>query len=201
MADNTLNADHSGLHVSQLSNASAWSLIASSILVYIVYSISTTLYDVYYGPLAKFPGPKLWAASRLPYIGMLWNGQDAVAKNALHKKYGPVVRMSPTELSYCDPQAWKDIYGHRTGNKKSFPKDSNFYALPINKTPSIIVADDATHTRHRRVLAHAFSDKALKEQEPMLKHWAEVLVTKLQERAASSARTPLDIVSWWNFTT
>lgn len=34
----------------------------------------------------------------------------------LHEKYGPVIRFSPNELSYTDPQAWKDINGHYSAN-------------------------------------------------------------------------------------
>lgn len=29
----------------------------------------------------------------------------------LHKKYGPVLRIAPDELSYASAQAWQDIYG------------------------------------------------------------------------------------------
>lgn len=202
MADSTLHVDHLFSKVLALSSAEAWSLVAGSVLVYIAYKVCIIGYDLYFGALSKFPGPKLWAASRLPYTKMLWNGEDAVTKHALHEKYGPVIRISPTELSYCDAQAWKDIYGHRTTTaKKSFQKDPNFYRTLIHGEPSIINTNDVDHTRHRRVLAHAFSDKALKEQEQLFKRWGELLITKLGERARLAPSTSLDMVSWYNFTT
>lgn len=35
---------------------------------------------------------------------------------------GPIVRIMPNELSFTEPQAWKDIYGHRQGHPQ-FHKD------------------------------------------------------------------------------
>lgn len=101
----------------------SWSLIIATAVVCLIYKLSTIFYDVYLGPMSKFPGPKLWAATALPYTIKLWRGEEALAKHALHDKYGPVVRVSPAELSYCNGSAWKDIYGHRTAaSKKSFQK-------------------------------------------------------------------------------
>lgn len=114
-------------------------------------------------------------------------------KSKLHDKYGPVVRVSPIEVSYCDSQAWKDIYGHRTASKKSFLKDPRFYSRSVNGAYSIISsATDEEHARHRRVLTHSFSDKALKEQEPLLKRWAQKLTQKLGEACQDG---PVDLVA------
>lgn len=190
--------DHS---TGNVSSVGLWPILATSAVTYLFYQIVTIVYNVYFGPLSKFPGPKSWAATNIPYVMMLWRGEDATARKALHEKYGSVVRVSPTELSYNDGQAWKDIYGHRTGGKQSFPKDTRFYAPAINGAPSIINGDDPTHTRHRKVLAHGFSDKALIEQEPLFKTWSDLLVLKLQEMIEAAPSAPLDLVSWWNFTT
>ena len=63
----------------------------------------------------------------------------------------------------------------------------------------IITADDAGHSRQRKILSHSFSDKALKEQEPLLKKWAALMIKKLTERA--DGKQPLDLVKWYNCTT
>lgn len=52
------------------------------------------------------------------------------------------------------------------------------------------------HARQRKIVSHSFSDKALKEQEPLLKKWASLMVTKLTERA--DGKQPLDLVKWYN---
>lgn len=89
-----------------------------------------------------------------------WNGDEANAIQRLHDTYGQAVRVAPNQISYTHPAAWKDIYGHKSGGKiKSFMKDRRFYVGDNRDTASIIIADDANHTRHRRILAHSFSDK------------------------------------------
>ncbi|KAI4753317.1 cytochrome P450 [Aureobasidium sp. EXF-3400] len=185
------------------------SSLTPSFRYYLVYQIVTTVYDVWFGPLSKFPGPKLWASSNLPLIWMIWRGQDTKTKQRLHSQYGPVVRVSPTEISYIDAEAngkglsgtnaWKEIYGHRLSGKRSFAKDRRLYAIPVNGTTSILSSDDASHARQRRVLSHAFSDKALKEEEPLFKRWASLLVEKLD--ALSFTDAPIDLVAYYNYTT
>lgn len=140
---------------------------------------------------------------------MIWRGQDTKTKQRLHSQYGPVVRVSPTEISYIDAEAngkglsgtnaWKEIYGHRLSGKRSFAKDRRLYAIPVNGTTSILSSDDASHARQRRVLSHAFSDKALKIEEPLFKRWASLLAEKLQ--ALSFTDAPIDLVAYYNYTT
>ena len=44
----------------------------------------------------------------------------------LHSVWGPVVRITPNELSFVDAQAFQDIYGRRKGGLYPFPKDPSF---------------------------------------------------------------------------
>lgn len=49
----------------------------------------------------------------------------------------------------------------------------------------------------RRNISHAFSAKALEEQQGILKGYIDLLVQRLRERV----RQTVDMVSWYNFTT
>ena len=90
----------------------------------------------------------------------LWTGSDVHKILELHEKYGPVVRTAPRQVSYTDASAWKTIYGHKTGGKtKTFEKDPKLYITDPTATRHIVIADDASHTRQRRILANSFSDK------------------------------------------
>ena len=76
----------------------------------------------------------------------------------LHAQYGEVVRTRPNELSFIGDNAWKDIYMHRQGHKQMQKA-----GIPVNqnKTHSIIIAPDDVHARQRRLLSHAFSERAV----------------------------------------
>jgi hypothetical protein len=41
----------------------------------------------------------------------------------MHRKYGPVVRTAPNELSFCEEGAWQDIYGKPVSRNAQLPKD------------------------------------------------------------------------------
>ena len=166
----------------------------------IVYYITSTFYDVYYGPLSKYPGPKSWAFSKIPRTLVLVAGEDHIKFAELHQKYGSVVRIGPQELSYAGgASSWKDIYGFKKHGNPHPYKDPMFYGKSLNGVDSAITADDANHARQRKILAHAFSDKALKDQEPLLKKWAELMKKKLGERA--DGKDKADMLKYYNCTT
>ena len=65
--------------------------------------------------------------------------------------------------------------------------------------PGLIRSDNTAHARQRKLVNHAFSDKALIEQEDLFRGYVELLVAKLKEVGARGAKA--DIVKWYNFTT
>lgn len=156
------------------------------VALYILYTWLAAIYGAFFGPLSKIPGPKIWAISRLPRIYMEWQGEEAAGVDALHKKYGPVVRLAPNEVSFAGgAQAWKDIYGYKknAGQEKHPYRSSASYWTPANGAPSMIQAvRDEEHQRLRRSLAVSFSEASMKQMEPRIKSWARLLQTKLAER-------------------
>ncbi|KAK0366314.1 hypothetical protein LTR59_001306 [Friedmanniomyces endolithicus] len=169
----------------------------------VCYALGKIIYTLYIHPLAKVPGPKLNALTRVPYVRHLLAGTTVDNVSRLHDKYGDVVRVSPNEVSCISGDAWQDIYGFRTGKLKghlNMQKDPAWYVKPSNGVPSILLANDADHTRGRRILAHAFSEKALAEQEPVVQDYVDQLVSRLKEVTSKSSE-PVDMVAWYNWTT
>jgi len=127
---------------------------------------------------------------------------------AMHKTYGPVVRIRPNELAFTTPQAMKDIYSSKgvgqkggaiQGDARELSKLRIFYK-PSDRVPdSIIVAPFDKHAQLRKLMAPAFSDKSMREQEPMITGYVNMLIAKLRDRAATSATVNLN--KWYNWTT
>ncbi|KAL8990514.1 MAG: hypothetical protein Q9177_000845 [Variospora cf. flavescens] len=155
-------------------------------------------------PLFPPFGPIPWyrPASRAAFYFLdCWSmlrGDAHVHALQLHTKYGGVVRIMPNSLSFNTAQAWKDIYGTRLG-KGQLAKDPIVFQQdgPTN----IIVANHSDHARIRKLLSHAFSETALREQEPILMYYFHLLVSKLKEQMDGPAAGKVDIMSWYNFTT
>lgn len=74
----------------------------------------------------------------------------------LHETYGEIVRWGPDSLSFINESAWRDIYMVRQPQMKKIMKSRT-----LNGAHSIIAAPEDVHARQRKVLAHAFSEKAV----------------------------------------
>jgi hypothetical protein len=167
----------------------------------ILYPLALIVYNIYVNPLRKFPGPKLAAATTLPKIWYMSRGETLGWINCLHREYGSIVRVGPNELSFLDAQAWKDIYGFQPAGKTSNHKDPKFYDFASLAVRSLVNANDQDHARARRIFSNAFSDKALKEQEPLFMKYADLMVQKLHEMVDLDLDTKVNIVEMFNFTT
>lgn len=153
-------------------------------------------------PLAAIPGPKIYALSDLPHIRDLTSGRWPFILQGLHEKYGPVVRFGPNDVSFISPEAWKDIYGYRTATKRLFPKDLRLYRGTLTEASNILIANDADHSRMRRLLSHAFSEKALRSQEWIMEMYVSKLISALRERTSKNVDGGVvDMSKWYNFLT
>ena len=120
----------------------------------------------------------------------------------LHDKYGSVVRTAPEELSYINLEALKAIYGHRQP-AEGFRKNPAFFQPATNGVHSILTTEGDAHSRVRRTLLPAFSDKALSDQRDILQHFTSLLIRRLRERVESldAGSQPVDLFEWYIWTT
>ena len=125
-------------------------------------------------PLSSFPGPRLWACSRVPYIFYLQNGTLPTKIKALHDYYGLVVRVAPNELSFISPEAWKDIYCDRP---YGLEVDEKFYGMLGQD--ALIGAGHKDRARMRGAISPAFRASAMRGHEEKLRKYARLLVEHL----------------------
>lgn len=164
---------------------------------FVIYTATKIVYNIYFHPLSKFPGPKFAAATQIPVSYASWNGVNSQWLASLHEEYSSdVVRVAPDELSFISPSAWKDIYSHRPGHA-TFPKDVSQLVTIDN----ILTANDPDHSRIRRLFNQAFSEKAVREQEPLIKSHVNTLVDQLKKQDEGPARGKVDLAKWYVWTT
>lgn len=149
---------------------------------------------MFFHPLRKFPGPKTWAWSRIPYTVSVLGGKPHEKLLKLHDQYGPIVRIAHNELSFIHPDAWKDILGHRSGGRL----ENNKEPLSILGTEhNLFGANLEDHSRMRRVLSHGFSMQAIADQQPLISAHVDLLFQKLREDCGQGNH-PLNMVTWYN---
>lgn len=129
----------------------------------------------------------------------MWRGDLPLWVHKQHTIYGEVVRVGPDRLCYNSPQAWKDIYGHRTGGRQENGKDPRFYEKEINGEYTVLSTPDvATHGQLRKIFANAFSDRALKLQEPLIKKYTDQLIDVIHQSTKENDIAELDMVKLYN---
>lgn len=166
------------------------------------YFFLKAIYNIYFHPLSHIPGPRLWTASRLPFISALIRGSISHDVRKFHQKYGNVVRIAPDEVTFSSPSAWDDILNR--ADKKVFLKDHIWWKEVPGLPGQILSAiDPERHARMRKLIMPGFTTGALREQEPILQLYTNLLVERLTERAEEIPQgcAELDIGPWMNFTT
>lgn len=170
-------------------------------LTYAQYPVAVAIYRLYLHPLSRFPGPKLWILTRLTFIQSMLRGHNIKDVGRLHAEYGEIVRIAPNELSFAKAEAWNDIYAHRPGHRE-FPRNPVWWSRPPGQPSSFISADTADHARMRRVLGNAFSEKALRGQEPIVQKYVRLLIERLREKVqAQPDGAVVNIVDWYRYCT
>lgn len=166
-------------------------------LSYCIYVIVTRpIYNLYFHPLRHFPGPWVARASSLPYVWRFLRGTRVSWTTEVHKKYGDVVRLQPDELSFTKSQAWTDIYASRPQLPKS---EIASVVHPSGVRPLATIVKTEDHTRQRKILSHAFSERALKEQESILQGYTDLLIQRMHDHV--EAGKDVNIRDWYSFIT
>jgi len=166
-----------------------FTLLTALLLIYIF----TLLYTFFTSPLRHIPGPSHTLLTRLPLKHAIITGRRIFHIDTLHQRYGPLVRISPSEISVADPEAFTQI--HRVGSK--FTK-SIWYQQFTNfpKAGVFTMLDPREHGPRRRLLSRPFSRTHLVEHwERIVKEKVKLCVAKIRRDAEGGGRA--EVLNWW----
>ncbi|THV45200.1 hypothetical protein BGAL_0517g00010 [Botrytis galanthina] len=178
-------------------------IIITVVIAPLLHFLGCCIYNLFFHPLKSFPGPKLWAASRIPLSYWKFKGVLPYKMKELHDQYGDAVRVAPNYLDYNSSAAWEDIYGFvKENHKKNFPKNLTERASTVsNQVQHILIADEENHRRFRRLQSHIFSDKALTSQEPLIQDYARQFISGLIKFSSLNSDNSINIGQWYNYAT
>ncbi|RDW68613.1 cytochrome P450-20 [Coleophoma crateriformis] len=166
------------------------------LVLFVLYIVQKVVYNLFFHPLSSYPGPKLWAISRLPWHWASINGRLCWTLQEFHLKYGPTIRIAPDELSYTTSSAWKKIYGQKVPEFSKCLDGRGIAPASRNGIRGIVTEFQDRHATLRRAILPAFSDRALREQEHFLQTYTAKLVKQLHHETGT-----VDIARWFSLTT
>lgn len=112
------------------------------------------------------------------------------------QKKGSVFRVSPNELSFSSASSWKAIYGPWPG-KEPFVK-TEFYDMYGSGFNSLCIGSERNPTNHNRMkrsLAGGFSNKALLEQESIVRKCVDRFIDKIGQLGTNAKG--LNMTKWY----
>ncbi|KAL1798300.1 hypothetical protein ACET3X_002337 [Alternaria dauci] len=153
-------------------------VVGGFILLIITYWLIKTIYNLFFHPLASFPGPRWAAGSYLPqfYYDVVHGGQYYKKVVWMHEQYGPLVRVNPDELSLNDPFFYDKVYAG-AGQKRNKSPD----LTTIVRTSVISTNDHELHRQRRGYIANLFSKRSISDLESIIQSKVDKLVTRLKE--------------------
>ena len=140
------------------------------------------------------PGPWYSRFTNLVLKNAVTGGRRIFYIDSLHRRYGPVVRISPTEVAVSDVESYKQI--HSVSSK--FTKDIWYEKLANFPCHSVFtMRNTKDHAQRRKLFARGFSKTYLREHwEDVIKDKCRLAVEKIRDDAMKGSA---DILKWSGF--
>ncbi|KAL2424353.1 Cytochrome P450 monooxygenase [Exophiala dermatitidis] len=134
---------------------------------------SVAVYRLYFHPLAKVPGPKLAAVSRLYdfYYDCILGGKFAFKIQELHDIYGP------NEVHIKDPDFFDEFYNVTS----RVDKDPWYYAFVGSQDAGFGTANVDLHRARRKAMSRFFATSAISNLESSSRQKVAKLCQRLEE--------------------
>ncbi len=146
-------------------------------------------------PLCSVPGPFAARFTRLWYLWRVREGRFERENIALHRKYGPIVRLSPNHYSIDDPAVVKAVYSHTS----KFRKADWYYGWqhPSPDMPSLFTDRDIRrHNDTRKRFQALYSLSSVVRYEKFVDECGDLFMEKLRGLAAEGPRF-IDMGHWF----
>ena len=135
------------------------SLALGTLLIILAVSVIHYVYSTLISsPLARVPGPKPFALTKFLLAREDYKGTRTRTLNALHQQYGPVVRISPNEVTFNSTSALRAIYGAGSGFERT-----DFYRMfdAYGRKNMFSFPGVKEHGERKKMFAHAYAKSVM----------------------------------------
>lgn len=166
--------------------------IVALLLLAILYSFGLVVHRLYFSPIAKFPGPKLAAATHwyqkyFDLVAKRHGGQFLWEIKRMHETYGPIVRITPDELHVDDPDFWPEVYCNNSAARPIDKQEKLRYRFGV---PDAIFSTPGgeQHRVRRQAMAGFFSRQRLRESQDRVNHLVDRVSRRISTEYAGQNR-------------
>ena len=121
--------------------------------------------------LWKVPGPRAYAVSRIPLAYDAWKAQSIHKIHHLHQRYGPVVRVGPSQVSFNSLSALRTIFGAGS----PFERTSFYSMFDVYGRPNLFTfRPGQEHRERKKLISHMYSNQTV-----LGPHYSQVVKDKV----------------------
>ncbi|KAI4093907.1 MAG: hypothetical protein LQ339_007589 [Xanthoria mediterranea] len=151
-----------------------------------LYAAALILYRLTLHPLAKFPGPKIAAATKWFefYYDCVKGGGGLFSHeiDRMHERYGPIVRINPHEIHVSDG-AWLDtLYPGPGPVRDKYAPSAHMSGVPQGTFGTV---DHYIHRQRRAAVKTFVSKKTVQTVQPSIRSTVELLCREFNRFATS----------------
>ncbi|KAK3625225.1 hypothetical protein LTR56_012019 [Elasticomyces elasticus] len=137
-------------------------------------------------PLRNFPGPFLASITDKWLLYYDLAGLRTLKIHELHRRYGPVVRIGPNELSFSDVSVVNQIYGQQTAFMKAPASQDEepgtiYESMSLQPLGIFSLREKAAHSHRRSLLSHAFSQQNINDCTALIMQKVDLLVEMFEK--------------------
>ncbi|KAL4908422.1 hypothetical protein BDW74DRAFT_175104 [Aspergillus multicolor] len=167
----------------------------------VLYGVLLAIYRLTLHPLARFPGPKLAAATGWYefYYNIVKMGTFIYKVDEMHKRYGRIVRINPHEIVINDAEFYNQIYNMRPAEKWTLQTsgigiDGKIYYPMKENSAHVVTTNHELHRHRRKPLDPFFSRRGIERIEPVIVDEVKLLNDRLQSYSGTGHVIRLDHV-------
>ncbi|KAF9269330.1 high nitrogen upregulated cytochrome P450 monooxygenase 2 [Marasmius fiardii PR-910] len=170
-----------------------WALLVGYSTCFTSLFISIVIYRLSpLHPLARHPGPLLAKCTKFWGMYHASTGKNHLKCLEIHRRYGPIVRTGPNELSICDIDAIPPVLGIDGLGKGPI---WDVRRLPsTDETAHIAIRNTTKHLQRRRPWSKAFTTGRVKAYEPIMRNRLLQLLEILDDNA--NKQKGVDLSKW-----
>lgn len=165
--------------------------------------LSLAIYRLHFHPLSPLPGPTLARITKLWLIWHIRRGTSHTLLPSLHTKYGPIVRITPSQVLICSEESIRLAYNAGT----QFTKGSWYRVARAPRAPGedgldlLTEMDRGKYKKQRRAIGPAYSVKGMEKHESKLSTYIETWISASRGQQKDLADWThiyaMDALSWF----
>ncbi|KAK7905460.1 hypothetical protein LTR67_000182 [Exophiala xenobiotica] len=168
--------------------ASKLLLLGNFVGLWVLWKLAEAIYNAFFHPLCKFPGPFEARLSRWWLLRQEMQGFSHQVLEELHERHGKVVRIAPNELSINAVDASAVIYGQGT----KFCKTPYFYrAFETEASNLFTMTERKAHLKDKKLMSNAFSRASILNFEEVMASKVQTLMVRLGQYVEANKPLPL----------